>query len=172
MIHGPVDHWDSLDFCHHYVSTLSSDAAAELRNRTIGFVFQTFFLLPRLTAIHNIGLPLSYQGADEKTIKERSLEKLKQVGMEEFANHKPNELSGGQQQRIAIARALVCNPKIILADEPTGSLDSQAGQNVMNLLIDLNQQEKATVIIVTHDPGIAKQCRRAIEIKDGRIVGS
>lgn len=147
----------------------SSNQTAELRNRTIGFVFQSFFLLPRLSAIQNVGLPLHYRGESAATIKKISRETLEKVGMAEHSHHKPNELSGGQQQRVAIARALVGKPKLILADEPTGALDSKTSEDVLNLLIDLNDNEKATVIIITHDTDVAKQCKRVIEIYDGMI---
>lgn len=146
--------------------TLSS-----LRNRMIGFVFQQYHLLPRLTAIDNVGLPLIYRGVDEKEIAERSMEYIKKVEMQERSRHKPMELSGGQQQRIAIARALVGSPAIILADEPTGALDSHTGQEIMNLFKRLNEEEGITIVVITHDPKIAAQCRRKVELRDGIITG-
>jgi putative ABC transport system ATP-binding protein len=152
------------------VATLSKNELANLRNRSIGFVFQFFFLLPRLNALHNVCMPLIYRGTNRADMRERAIECLTKVGMDKFMDHKPNELSGGQQQRVAIARALVGDPDLILADEPTGSLDSKTGQDVMNLLIDLNRKESTTVVVVTHDINIARQCQRIIEIKDGRLV--
>lgn len=152
------------------VSQLSRNEKAALRNRTIGFIFQSFFLLPRLDALHNVMLPLSYRDNSERVNKNLAFESLKKVSMDHYIHHHPNQLSGGQQQRVAIARALVGDPKIILADEPTGSLDSRTGQEVMDLLKNINKTENATVIIVTHDPNIAKQCQRIISIKDGKIV--
>lgn len=153
------------------VSGLNPDQQADLRNRSIGFIFQLFFLLPRLSALQNVGMPLSYRGLDSQTIQERSLAMLDKVGMKEFYDHKPSELSGGQQQRVAIARALVGNPDLILADEPTGSLDSKTGQDVLNLLKQLNQEDGVTIIIITHDEKVAAQCSRIIKLRDGHIVG-
>jgi putative ABC transport system ATP-binding protein len=160
---------------HYYlknkeVSKLNRNDLAYLRNRTIGFIFQQFFLFPRWNALQNVMLPLVYRDTPLGEMKKRALESLARVGMAEFINHKPSELSGGQQQRVAIARALVGHPAVILADEPTGSLDSKTGQDVMNLLIELNQKEKATIIIVTHDNNVAKQCSRIIRISDGKII--
>lgn len=151
------------------IEHLTSDELAELRNRTIGFVFQQFFLLPRLNALQNVELPLVYQHPQGHDIKERAMEELEKVGMARFAHHKPTELSGGQQQRVAIARALVTKPSIILADEPTGALDTKTSQDVMDLLIKLNSEMKTTVVVITHDALVAKQCRRTIELEDGRI---
>ncbi|HOE15786.1 MAG TPA: ABC transporter ATP-binding protein [Syntrophorhabdaceae bacterium] len=146
--------------------TLSS-----LRNKMIGFVFQQYNLLPRLTAIDNVGLPLIYRGMSEKEITERSMEYIKKVEMEERSRHKPTELSGGQQQRIAIARALAGSPSLILADEPTGALDTHTGQEIMNLFKRLNEEEGITIVVITHDPKIAAQCRRKVELRDGIITG-
>lgn len=151
-------------------SKLSSDELAQLRNETIGFIFQLFFLLPRLNALQNVGLPLTYRSMKASEIKERALISLEKVGVAHLAYHKPSEMSGGQQQRIAIARALVGNPKLIVADEPTGALDSKTGQDVMNLLLDLNEKERTTIIVVTHDHNVAKQCHRTIELVDGRVI--
>lgn len=151
------------------VSKLSSDTLAELRNHTIGFIFQAFFLLPRLNALQNVTMPLSYRPMLEQEKEERAKTLLTKVGVGELAKHKPSEMSGGQQQRVAIARALVTEPKIILADEPTGALDTKTGQAVMDLLIDINHKLKTTVIIVTHDPKIAEQCERVVHIQDGLI---
>ena len=152
------------------VSSLTVNQQAYLRNRSIGFIFQSFFLLPRLTALQNVALPLSYRGDDRKIIKEKSLLMLEKVGMADHAHHRPSELSGGQQQRVAIARALAGNPHIILADEPTGSLDSKTGQDVLNLLIELNKTEGTTVVIITHDEKVAAQAQRIIKLSDGLVV--
>ncbi len=161
---------------HYYlnsteVSSLSDNETAEFRNHSIGFIFQLFFLLPRLTALQNVGLPLSYRNMKPADIEKLSLASLEKVGLADLYDHRPNQLSGGQQQRVAIARALVGKPKIILADEPTGSLDSKTGQSIMNLLLDINRNDKTTIIIVTHDIHIAEQCNRIIQIADGKIVG-
>lgn len=152
------------------VSTLSSDERAQQRNHSIGFIFQFYFLLPRLTALQNVGLPLHYRGVNEAEIKRLARVYLEKVGMEKYGNHRPNQLSGGQQQRVAIARALVGGPHIILADEPTGALDSKTGQDVMNLLKDFNKAEKAIIIVVTHNDHIAEQCGRIIRVSDGKII--
>ncbi len=151
------------------VSKLSDDERSKIRNLKIGFVFQSFFLLPRLSALMNAELPLMYRGVKPKDRKIRAQKALEKVGMAEFMHRKPMELSGGQMQRVAIARALTAEPSVILADEPTGALDSKIGQDVMNLFKALNAEEKVTTIIVTHDPGVAKQCRRTIHVKDGLI---
>lgn len=142
---------------------------SDLRNRTIGFVFQQYHLLPRLNALDNVGIPLVYRDMDEKDIRERSMNFLKKVEMVERAHHKPNELSGGQQQRVAIARALVGNPSIVLADEPTGALDSNTSQDIMNLFKRLNAEEGITIVVITHDPKIAEQCKRKVTIQDGVV---
>jgi putative ABC transport system ATP-binding protein len=149
------------------VEKLSDDQLAEIRNRKIGFVFQSFHLLPRTSALVNVELPLVYSSL--KNTRELAFESLKKVGLADRANHKPNELSGGQQQRVAIARALVTNPDIILADEPTGNLDSQSGAGIMELFVQLHEQGK-TIILITHDPKIASMAKRIINIKDGRMV--
>ncbi len=141
-----------------------------IRNQKIGFVFQQYHLLPRLTALDNVGVPLVYRGVKESEIRERSMNFLKKVEMEERALHRPNEMSGGQQQRVAVARALVGSPAIILADEPTGALDTRTGQEIMNLFQKLNEEEGITIIIITHDPKIAAQCKRREEMVDGIIV--
>ena len=149
------------------VESFSDKQLAEIRNQKIGFVFQAFHLLPRTTAIENVELPLIYSTLNNS--RQLANESLKKVGLSDRANHKPNELSGGQQQRVAIARALVTNPDIILADEPTGNLDSQSGADVMNLFVELHAQGK-TIILITHDSEIAAMAKRVINIKDGRIV--
>lgn len=154
------------------ISKLSDSEQAHYRNRHFGFVFQSFFLLPRLNALQNVSLPLQYAQVRETESLQRSESMLEKVSMSAFKAHKPSELSGGQQQRVAIARALVNQPKVILADEPTGALDSHTGQEVMDLFLNLNKQEGTAIIIVTHDPHIAKQCERIVHIKDGSIVSN
>lgn len=152
------------------MSLISAKEIAMVRNHQIGFVFQAFFLLPRLSALENVGLPLSYRELHKDIIREHAYHALQRVGIEHLAHRYPKELSGGQQQRVAIARALVGKPHVILADEPTGALDSKIGQGIMELFIQLNQLDKNTIIIITHDIKIAQQCRRTIEIEDGRLI--
>lgn len=156
-------------FANEDVSNLHDADLARIRNQKIGFVFQSFFLLPRLNALQNVMLPLFYRGTETQKAKKKSLEILGKVGMAKFADHRPNQLSGGQQQRVAIARALVGDPEVILADEPTGSLDSKTGQEVMDLFINLNQEEKRTIVIVTHDHEVSHQCQRVVTLKDGNV---
>lgn len=153
------------------VSTLTDDERSIIRNHKIGFVFQSFFLLPRLTAAENAELQLTYRHEHEtaKHRRQKALESLEKVGMKDFSHRRPNELSGGQMQRVAIARALTAGPSVILADEPTGALDSKIGQEVMNLFKELNQKEEVTIIIVTHDADVAAQCRRTVHVKDGLV---
>ncbi len=151
------------------VSTLSSFALAGVRNRKIGFVFQTFNLLPKASLLRNIELPLLYAGVGSSDRKEKAREALAQVGLVDRSKHRPSELSGGQRQRAAIARALVNNPSIILADEPTGNLDSKTGVEILKIFHQLHRRGE-TIVIVTHDPRIAEQCERVVEIVDGRVV--
>lgn len=150
------------------VSKMEDDELAEVRNDEIGFVFQQFNLLPRLTAAENVALPLIYSGVSRKERTERALEMLKRVGLEDRSHHKPNELSGGQNQRVAIARALVNNPSIILADEPTGNLDSKTSEEIMSIFGKI-QSDGNTVVLVTHEEDIALHAHRIIRLRDGVI---
>ncbi|RMI14586.1 MAG: ABC transporter ATP-binding protein [Calditrichaeota bacterium] len=150
------------------VSTLNDDQLARIRNQEIGFVFQTFNLLPRATALHNVELPLMYNGTPGKRRRELAAAALEKVGLADRMRHKPSELSGGQRQRVAIARALVNNPSIILADEPTGNLDSKTGAEIMEIFDNLHEQGN-TIILVTHEKSVAEHARRIIHLKDGKI---
>ncbi len=151
------------------VKNFTDDQLAEIRNKEIGFVFQTFNLLPRSNAIQNVELPLVYAGLGAAERKVRVVEALQNVGLADRMDHRPNELSGGQRQRVAIARALVNNPSLILADEPTGNLDSVTSDEIMELLSDLNDKGH-TVIVVTHEEDIAAKCKRVIRLSDGKII--
>jgi putative ABC transport system ATP-binding protein len=150
------------------VAGLDDDDLAEIRNREIGFVFQTFNLLPRSDSLHNVELPLIYAGVGKDERRERAIQALEQVGLSDRAGHKPNELSGGQRQRVAVARALVTRPSIILADEPTGNLDSKTGEDIMRLFRELRDQGN-TLIVVTHEEDIARHAERIVRIKDGLV---
>ena len=156
-------------FRNNDISTLNSNKLAELRNKDIGFVFQNFNLLPRLNALENVILPLLYSGLNLKERNRLALEALENVGLKERVKHKPNQLSGGQQQRVSIARAIAGSPKLILADEPTGALDSKTGLEIMKILNDLNSQG-ITIVLVTHEDDIANYGSRIIKMKDGKIL--
>lgn len=156
------------DFTGENVSEMTDNDLAKIRNREIGFVFQTFNLLPRSDALHNVELPLIYAGIPTHERKERAKQSLIDVGLEDRIHHKPNELSGGQRQRVAVARALVTKPSIILADEPTGNLDSKTGEEIMGLFHEIQEQGN-TIIVVTHEEYIAKHAKRIIRLRDGLI---
>ena len=156
-------------FAGRDVSSLSEQETAAIRNQKIGFVFQSFFLLPRLNALQNVMLPLFYREVERRAAEQMAMAMLKKVAVDHLALHKPNQLSGGQQQRVAIARALVTNPELILADEPTGALDSKTGGEVMDLFTHLNRHEGRTIVIITHDTNVSQRCRRVVTIGDGMI---
>ena len=170
---GILDDYDEGEYrlAGTLIKGLSETRAAEYRNRMIGFIFQSFNLIGFKTAVENVELPLFYQGVSRRKRHQMAMEELEKMGLTDWAAHYPNEMSGGQRQRVAIARALVTRPQIILADEPTGALDSKTGVDVMELLKRLNREEKITMIIVTHDPNVASQTNRIIRIKDGVIEG-
>ena len=152
------------------IATLSEDQLALLRGKTIGFIFQEFNLLPNLSALENVTLPMVFQGMPEKERKEKAEELLIKVGLKDRILHQPAELSGGERQRVAIARAFANNPEMVIADEPTGNLDSTTGKKIMEILTDFHQKEKKTIVVVTHDPNIAGYSELIVNIKDGQIV--
>lgn len=150
------------------ITTSNDDVLALIRNQKIGFIFQKYHLIPKYSVIQNVMMPLLIRGVNRETAREKALEKLRLVGLEDRIKHKPNELSGGQQQRVAIARALVSNPSVLLADEPTGALDSETGKEILSLFKELNSQGN-TIIMITHDKSVANHSDRTISIVDGRI---
>ena len=152
------------------VANMNDDSLAKVRNLKVGFVFQSFNLLPRQSAVANVELPMRYAGVTSGR-KEKAAMALRAVGLGDRINHRPTELSGGQQQRVAIARALVNDPAIIMADEPTGNLDSKSGREIMDLILNLNATRETTIIIVTHDPLVAQQTQRIIRLMDGKVIG-
>ena len=168
---GILDNYDSGEYYLNNVliKDLSETKAAEYRNRMIGFIFQSFNLIPFKNAMENVALPLFYQGVSRKKRNTLAMEYLEKLGLKEWAHHMPNELSGGQKQRVAIARALISKPQIILADEPTGALDSKTSIEVMDILKELHKNEGLTIIVVTHESGVANQTNKIIHIKDGLI---
>lgn len=170
---GILDNYDSGEYLidGKLIKGLSERQAADYRNRMIGFIFQSFNLISFKTAVENVELPLFYQGVGRRKRHELALEYLDRLGIADWAGHYPNEMSGGQKQRVAIARALITGPKIILADEPTGALDSKTSEEVMELLGKLNREEGVTIIVVTHESGVANCTDRIVHIKDG-IIGS
>jgi putative ABC transport system ATP-binding protein len=151
------------------VNELSRSELAGLRNRTIGFVFQSFNLLKRMTVLDNVALPLVYAGISRREARNRAMRQLEKVGLGELAKRQPNQLSGGQQQRVAIARALVADPPLILADEPTGNLDTRTSTDIMAVLTELNRDQKQSIILVTHEPDIAAYAKRLVRLKDGLV---
>lgn len=158
-------HLDGID-----VLSLNSDELSKIRNVKMGFVFQGFNLISRTTAVENVELPMIYYGVPEHERRERAMEALRIVGLEGRANHMPNQMSGGQQQRVAIARAIINDPPLILADEPTGNLDTKTSIEVMEFFVNLNAQTGKTIVLVTHEPDIAEYCKRVVRFKDGNII--
>jgi putative ABC transport system ATP-binding protein len=152
------------------ISALSDNELSEIRSSKVGFVFQTFNLIPQLTVLENIGIPLFYQEVEEKIIREKALKLAELVGLGNRIRHRPTELSGGERQRVAIARALINQPILILADEPTGNLDSETGKEIIDLLIQLNKEEGKTLVVITHDPKVASYSKRVVRLLDGKMV--
>lgn len=152
------------------IGQLSDTQLSHIRNQKIGFIFQSFFLIPRTSALKNVELPMMYAGVPKKARRERAMELLELVGMADRASHRPNELSGGQNQRVAIARALSNNPSLLLADEPTGALDSKTGRAVMDIFHKLHEEQGKTLVLITHSPELAKETQRIVTIQDGSII--
>ncbi|MFN1834363.1 ABC transporter ATP-binding protein [Balneola sp. MJW-20] len=152
------------------LSALSEDQRASVRNEFVGFIFQSFQLIPTLTALENVMVPLELRGEATSTVRGRAIELLDSVGLGDRVHHYPTQLSGGEQQRVAIARAFINQPEVLFADEPTGNLDTETGEQIEGLLFDLNRQQNTTLVLVTHDPELAKKCDRTIRLKNGKIL--